>query len=46
MLVKVNFIMLNESVLNYFLQQFDMEVASWTFNKWLSEATRNRERIY
>jgi len=45
-LVKVNFMMLNESVFSYFLQKLDMEVASWTFYRWLTEATRNRELIY
>jgi len=38
--------MLNESVLNYFLQKFDMEVAIWTINGWLTEETRNRQLIY
>ena len=38
--------MLNELVLSYFLQKFDMEVAPWTLYGWLTEATRNRELIY
>ena len=36
--------MLNESVLSYFLQKFDMD--SWTFYECLTETTRNRELIY